>query len=432
MSEHKSVASSASSIKDNDENEHNHLLHEIKENEQKMTNSLREQLEKVRKDKAVLEADLKSRTKAYEATLGQLQTMSTNKQSDHLEELMAIENLGELRDQVKQLHEKCVEQQIHIKKLEFELEMEQGHVKILKHDNKLLRQMTVDMNAMAEQEEEFISNRLLKRITGLKKEKGELLLQVEQEEEYMTNMLQKKLNQLQREKIDMENSLEQEQEYIVNKLQKQLESMKIQQQSQTTSPMMSMVHDSTNTLSPGPVSPVIPKKWNSSSGSVNEAPPGTAEMLLSEIAVLKNRTTEMEKEFLLKMQQCNKYKSELIQFRKQAGLSTDDIPLDEGIPSVFRTVPPSPGRGGRIRRSTSTSSQRSLASDKNNLSSIPPLQLDSNEHYPSQTASDNRSRSNSSASNSVPPKSSRRVSGTLLSLASAGHSSTSSSNNNNL
>lgn len=48
------------------------------------------------------------------------------------------------------------------------------------------------------------------------------------------------------------------------------------------------------------------------------------------------------------MQQCNKYKSELIQFRKQAGLSTDDIPLDEGIPSVFRTVPPSPGRGGRV------------------------------------------------------------------------------------
>lgn len=68
-----------------------------------------------------------------------------NEQSDRLEALMAIENLSELRDQVKQLHEKCVEQQIHIKKLEFELEMEQGHVKILKHDNKLLRQMTVDM-----------------------------------------------------------------------------------------------------------------------------------------------------------------------------------------------------------------------------------------------------------------------------------------------
>lgn len=49
---------------------------------------------------------------------------------------------------------------------------------------------------MAEQEEEYISNKLLKRISGLKKEKGELLVQVEQEEEYMTNMLQKKLNQV--------------------------------------------------------------------------------------------------------------------------------------------------------------------------------------------------------------------------------------------
>jgi hypothetical protein len=38
-----------------------------------------------------------------------------------------------------------------------------------------------------------------------------------------------------------------------------------------------------------------PKKWNSS-GSVNEPQSGTAEMLLSEIAVLKSRTTEMEKE----------------------------------------------------------------------------------------------------------------------------------------
>lgn len=48
------------------------------------------------------------------------------------------------------------------------------------------------------------------------------------------------------------------------------------------------------------------------------------------------------------------------------------------IPAVFRTVPPSPGRG-KVRRSTSTSSQKSLASDKNNLNNIPPLQLDSSE-----------------------------------------------------
>lgn len=35
------------------------------------------------------------------------------------------------------------------------------------------------------------------------------------------------------------------------------------------------------------------KKWNSTNSEVQ---PGTAEMLLSEIAILKNRTLEMEKE----------------------------------------------------------------------------------------------------------------------------------------
>lgn len=89
----------------------------------------------------------------------------------------------------------------------------------------------------------------MKRIESLKKEKGELLIQVEREEEYLTNNLQRRLekvfsrfpllsfaintreNQLQREKIEMENALEQEQEAIVNKLQKQLEFLSQQQSS---------------------------------------------------------------------------------------------------------------------------------------------------------------------------------------------------------
>lgn len=50
--------------------------------------------------------------------------------------------------------------------------------------------------ASAEQEEEFISNKLLKRINSLKKEKSELLLKVEQEEEAITSTLQKKLRQV--------------------------------------------------------------------------------------------------------------------------------------------------------------------------------------------------------------------------------------------
>ncbi|CAO3699568.1 unnamed protein product [Rhizopus microsporus] len=351
--------SDAQSVYSDIENsEKNTLLTEIKENEKQLTRTLREQLEQVRKDKAALEADLHTRTKAYESKLQSIES------SDQLEELLRIQNLDELKSKVKELHSRCLEQEARIKKLEFELEMEKGHVKILKHDNKALKQMAVEMNAVAEQEEEFISNKLLKRISGLKKEKSELLLQVEQEEEYMTNMLQKKLNQLQREKIDMENSLEQEQEYIVNKLQKQLDSLRAQQAA-------SHLHE--NSPSSSIISPILTKKPSKETVDMQS---NTAEMLLSEIAILKNKTTEMEKEFLIKLQQCNKYKSELVHLRKQTGLPTDDIPLDEGIPAVFRTVPPSPGRGGIIRRSTSSSSQKSLASDKN---SIPPLQLDASE-----------------------------------------------------
>ncbi|CEG68378.1 hypothetical protein RMATCC62417_04651 [Rhizopus microsporus] len=360
--------SDAQSVYSDIENsEKNTLLTEIKENEKQLTRTLREQLEQVRKDKAALEADLHTRTKAYESKLQSIES------SDQLEELLRIQDLDELKSKVKELHSRFLEQEARIKKLEFELEMEKGHVKILKHDNKALKQMAVEMNAVAEQEEEFISNKLLKRISGLKKEKSELLLQVEQEEEYMTNMLQKKLNQLQREKIDMENSLEQEQEYIVNKLQKQLDSLRAQQAA-------SHLHESS--ASSSIISPVLTKKPSKETVDMQS---NTAEMLLSEIAILKNKTTEMEKEFLIKLQQCNKYKSELVHLRKQTGLPTDDIPLDEGIPAVFRTVPPSPGRGGIIRRSTSSSSQKSLASDKN---SIPPLQLDTSE-------SASRSRSNS-------------------------------------
>ena len=44
-------------------------------------------------------------------------------------------------------------------------------VKILTEDNKKLRQDSVNIQARAEQEEEFISNTLLKKIQELKKEK---------------------------------------------------------------------------------------------------------------------------------------------------------------------------------------------------------------------------------------------------------------------
>jgi coiled-coil domain-containing protein 6 len=46
-----------------------------------------------------------------------------------------------------------------------------------------------------EQEEEKISNVLLKKIDTLQKERAHILRTVEEEEEYITNTLQKKLDQ---------------------------------------------------------------------------------------------------------------------------------------------------------------------------------------------------------------------------------------------
>lgn len=77
----------------------------------------------------------------------------------------------------------------------------------------------------AEQEEEYITNRLMKRLGALKQEKEELARQVEVEEEMITNALTKKLQKVKEEKVHLENQLEQEQEYIVNKLQKQLSTV---------------------------------------------------------------------------------------------------------------------------------------------------------------------------------------------------------------
>ncbi|KAJ3145663.1 hypothetical protein HK101_002409, partial [Irineochytrium annulatum] len=123
-------------------------------------------------------------------------------------------NTEGLKSLVKDLAERCMVQEAKIKKMAFELEMECGHVNILRAENQALKKAQVTLQAEAEREEEFITNRLMQRINNLKKEKGELLMKVEIEEEQITNTLQRKLSQLQKEKIEMEQALEQEQEFI--------------------------------------------------------------------------------------------------------------------------------------------------------------------------------------------------------------------------
>merc|ERR1719210_2715890 len=109
--------------------------------------------------------------------------------------------------------------------LKCELETYKLRVKSLQEENRHLRQDAVHIQAKAEQEEEFISNTLLKKIQALKKEKENLALNYEQEEECLTNDLSRKLNQLRQEKVQLEHTLEQEQECLVNKLMRRIEKL---------------------------------------------------------------------------------------------------------------------------------------------------------------------------------------------------------------
>lgn len=118
----------------------------------------------------------------------------------------------------EQLHKRIESLQQQNRVLKVELETYKLRVKALQEENRNLRQASVIIvsnfssfascvdfsdaflcnlqQARAEQEEEYISNTLLKKIQALKKEKETLAHHYEQEEECLTNDLSRKLNQV--------------------------------------------------------------------------------------------------------------------------------------------------------------------------------------------------------------------------------------------
>jgi len=93
------------------------------------------------------------------------------------------------------------------------------------------KKWNLELQTLSEHEEENITNKLIKRLTDLKREKEELAMQVEAEEEFLTNSLQAKLNQVRKEKVDLEVELENEQEQIFNRLHKQLTTVTAEKES---------------------------------------------------------------------------------------------------------------------------------------------------------------------------------------------------------
>lgn len=109
--------------------------------------------------------------------------------------------------------------------LKMELDTFRYKCKSLEEENRELKKARVTIQLMAEQQEEFISNTLLKKIQELKNEKEQLARNYEQEEEFLTNDLSRKLFQLRQEKCELEETLEKEQEYQVNKLMRRIEKL---------------------------------------------------------------------------------------------------------------------------------------------------------------------------------------------------------------
>ena len=88
---------------------------------------------------------------------------------------------------------------------------------ILEKENQHLKENAIKNFCQMEAEEEGITNRVIKKLDEVKKEKERLAIEIEREEEMLTNSLQRKLRQVLQEKIDIENQLEQEQENIMNR-----------------------------------------------------------------------------------------------------------------------------------------------------------------------------------------------------------------------
>ncbi|KAK7502093.1 hypothetical protein BaRGS_00006845 [Batillaria attramentaria] len=126
---------------------------------------------------------------------------------------------------IEQLQKRIESLQQENRVLKMELESYKSKCKSLQEENKELRKASVSIQAKAEQEEEFISNTLLKEIHSLKKEKERLAMNYEQEEEYLTNDLSRKLFKLRQEKIELEETLEKEQEAQINKLMRKIEKL---------------------------------------------------------------------------------------------------------------------------------------------------------------------------------------------------------------
>eukprot|EP01064_Diplonema_japonicum_P021250 TRINITY_DN3079_c0_g2_i1.p1 TRINITY_DN3079_c0_g2~~TRINITY_DN3079_c0_g2_i1.p1 ORF type:complete len:357 (+),score=74.50 TRINITY_DN3079_c0_g2_i1:27-1097(+) len=139
--------------------------------------------------------------------------------SDDLED--EIKRLEELADEAeRQANEAVLERNAR----KAEMSTTDGMLTKRVTEVKQLKSAASILQRNVEEEEEYISNGLMKRLDTLQKEKAKLVHEVEVEEEFLMNSLQKQLIGVGTEKKELEQHLRRERDFIVNKLEKQLKA----------------------------------------------------------------------------------------------------------------------------------------------------------------------------------------------------------------
>jgi len=177
------------------------------------------------------------------------------------------------------------------------------------------KKWNVELQTLSEQEEENITNKLIKRLTGLKREKEALAMQVEAEEEFLTNGLQVKLEKMRQEKVDLEVELGQEQEKIFNQLHKQLSSVKAEKET-----LEMQLSEGSSELLEALQASVIRLK-NDETFQAAEHKAQLLELMMREIDALKITNANTEQERVDYRSQHSAATAELVQLRRDnAGL----------------------------------------------------------------------------------------------------------------
>lgn len=111
-----------------------------------------------------------------------------------------------------------------VEDLKAALKKERQHSRGLVSELAHLKSVAVASTLEAEVHEEGRINCLMRRLDGLQKEKGRIIVELEREEEMLTNTLQKKLNEVRREKAQLEKQIEREHMEMTNKKRESLSS----------------------------------------------------------------------------------------------------------------------------------------------------------------------------------------------------------------